>query len=499
MIITDRTPLPLLRPAFAELEGLYEPWHAAAVAEPRLVVLNEPLAVELGLDVEELRSPRGVAALVGAGLPEETTTLAQAYAGHQFGGYSPRLGDGRALLLGELVDREGRRRDLHLKGSGPTPFARGGDGLAALGPMLREHLVGEAMHALGIPTTRALAVVTTGTPVAREVLLPGAVLARVASSHLRVGTFQYVAARGDVALLRQLADHAIARHYPAAADAAQPYVALFEAVAEAQAALVARWMLVGFVHGVMNTDNTSISGETLDYGPCAFMDAYDPATVFSSIDHGGRYAFGNQPLIVQWNLARLGEAMLALFADELEPAVEAANGVLETVADRYERHWLDGMRAKLGLRSADPGDGELARDLLDVLHAQQIDFTSCFRALSAVATGDVDVARRLFTSPETFDSWTARWRARLDAEAATSRRDRRGDGAHQPGIHPAQPPRGGSPHCGNRRRPRRVRAAAGGDHPPVRIRAPTGSAMPSRLRPAPSGTARSAAPEKGEI
>jgi uncharacterized protein YdiU (UPF0061 family) len=417
VIITDRAPLPLLRPAFAELDGLYEPWRAAAVAEPRLVVLNEPLAVELGLDVDELRSPRGVAALVGAGLPEETTTLAQAYAGHQFGGYSPRLGDGRALLLGELVDREGRRYDLHLKGSGPTPFARGGDGLAALGPMLREHLVGEAMHALRIPTTRALAVVTTGTPVAREVLLPGAVLARVASSHLRVGTFQYVAARGDVSLLRRLADHAIARHYPAAADSAQPYVALYEAVAEAQAALVARWMLVGFVHGVMNTDNTSISGETLDYGPCAFMDTYDPATVFSSIDHGGRYAFGNQPLIVRWNLARLGEAMLALFADELEPAVEAANGVLETVADRYERHWLDGMRAKLGLRSADPDDGELARDLLDVLHAQQIDYTSCFRALSAVATGDVDVARRLFTSPETFGSWTRRWRARLDAEA----------------------------------------------------------------------------------
>ncbi len=403
--ITDRTPLPLQHPAFAELEGLYEPWRAAAVAEPRLVVLNEPLAVELGLDVDELRSPRGVAALVGAGLPEETTTLAQAYAGHQFGGYSPRLGDGRALLLGELIDREGRRRDLHLKGSGPTPFARGGDGLAALGPMLREHVVGEAMHALAIPTTRALAVVATGEPVAREVLLPGAVLARVASSHLRVGTFQYVAARGDVSLLRQLADHAIARHYPAAGDSPQRYVALFEAVVEAQAALVARWMLVGFVHGVMNTDNTSISGETLDYGPCAFMDAYDPATVFSSIDHGGRYAFGNQPLIVRWNLARLGEAMLALFADELEPAVEAANGVLETVADRSDRYWLDGMRSKLGLCSADPADGALARDLLDVLHAQQVDFTSCFRALSAVATGDAEVAQRLFSAPEAFDAW----------------------------------------------------------------------------------------------
>ena len=417
VIITDRTPLPLLRPAFAELDGLYEPWRAAPVAEPRLVVLNEPLAVELGLDVDELRSPRGVAALVGAGLPEETTTLAQAYAGHQFGGYSPRLGDGRALLLGELVDREGRRRDLHLKGSGPTPFARGATAWPRSDRCCASTSSVRPCTRSGSRRQRALAVVTTGTPVAREVLLPGAVLARVASSHLRVGTFQYVASRGDMGLLRQLADHAIARHYPAAADSAQPYVALFEAVAEAQAALVARWMLVGFVHGVMNTDNTSISGETLDYGPCAFMDAYDPATVFSSIDHGGRYAFGNQPLIVRWNLARLGEAMLPLFADELEPAVEAANGVLETVADRYERHWLDGMRAKLGLRSADPGDGKLARDLLDVLHAQQIDYTSCFRALSAVATGDVDVARRLFTSPETFDSWTGRWRARLDAEA----------------------------------------------------------------------------------
>ena len=416
MIITDRTPLPLLRPAFAELEGLYEPWDAAPVPESRLVVLNESLAAELGLDVEELRSPRGVAALVGEGLSAGTTTLAQAYAGHQFGAYSPRLGDGRALLLGELLDRQGRRRELHLKGSGPTPFARGGDGRATLGPMLREHLIGEAMHVLGIPTTRALAVIATGDPVAREVLLPGAVLARVASSHLRVGTFQYVAAQGDVSLLQRLADHAIARHYPAAADAAQPYVALFEAVVEAQAALVARWMLVGFVHGVMNTDNTSISGETLDYGPSAFMDAYDPATVFSSIDYGGRYAFGNQPSIVHWNLARLGEAMLALFADELDPAVEAANGVLRTLADRYDRHWLEGMRSKLGLTSSAPADADLARELLDVLHAQQVDFTSSFHALSAVSTGDADVAHPLFVAPAAFDAWAARWRVRLAAE-----------------------------------------------------------------------------------
>jgi uncharacterized protein YdiU (UPF0061 family) len=412
VIATERTPLPLLRPDFADLEGLSAPWPAAPLSDPQLVVLNEPLAAELGLDVELLRSPAGVAALVGHGLPEGSTTLAQAYAGHQFGGFSSSLGDGRALLLGELVDRDGWRRDLHLKGSGATPYARGLDGRAALGPMLREHLVGEAMHALGIPTTRALAVVSTGEAVRREVLLPGAVLARVASSHLRVGTFQYAAVHGDVALLRRLADHAIARHQPAAAEEKQPYVALFQAVLEAQAALVARWMLVGFVHGVMNTDNTTISGETIDYGPCAFIDAYDPATVFSSIDHGGRYAFGNQPRIAHWNLARLGEAMLPLFADELEPAVEAANGVLASFADRYDEHWLEGMRAKLGLATPDPSDGDLARELLELMRAEHVDFTSCFRALSSAVAGD-DASRRLFAEPEAFDAWAAQWRSRL--------------------------------------------------------------------------------------
>ncbi len=417
VITVDRQPLPLLRPAFAELEGLYEPWDAAPAPEPRLIVLNEPLAVELGLDVEQLRTPEGVAALIGRAVPESTITLAQAYAGHQFGGFSSSLGDGRALLLGEVVDAHGRRRDVHLKGSGPTPFSRGGDGRAALGPMLREHLVSEAMHALGIPTTRALAVVATGEPVVREVLLPGAVLVRVASSHLRVGTFQYAAVHGDVALLRRLADHAIARHHPTAADAEQPYVALFEAVAEAQAALVARWMLVGFVHGVMNTDNMTISGETIDYGPCAFMDVYDPATVFSSIDHGGRYAYGNQPLIAHWNLARLAEAMLGLFGDEVEPAIEAANGVLHTFSERYERFWSDGMRAKLGLVASHPGDGDLARDLLDLLQVQRLDMTSAFRALSAAAIGDDTTVHRAFPDPDAFDAWAARWRSRLAAEA----------------------------------------------------------------------------------
>jgi uncharacterized protein YdiU (UPF0061 family) len=281
-----------------DVPALTLPWTAAAVEEPQLLVLNDELAAELGLDAQALREPSGLALLVGNGVPD---TVAMAYAGHQFGHYSPRLGDGRALLLGELVDTAGRRRDLHLKGSGRTPFARGGDGFAVVGPMLREYLISEAMHALGIPTTRSLAVIGTGRTVRRERLLPGAVLARVAASHIRVGTFQYAAATGDHDLLRALADHAIARHHPDAAHAENPYLDLFRRVMAAQASLVARWMLVGFVHGVMNTDNVTISGETIDYGPCAFMDAVDPRTVFSSIDETGRYAYGNQPAVTQWN------------------------------------------------------------------------------------------------------------------------------------------------------------------------------------------------------
>ena len=413
MLVTDRSPLPLLRPDFLDLDGLYEVWAAAPAPRPELVVLNEPLAVELGLDAGVLRSAGGVAALVGEGLGPDVVTVAQAYAGHQFGGFSSSLGDGRALLLGELLDGDGRRRDLHLKGSGPTPFSRGGDGRAAVGPMLREYVIGEAMHALGIPSTRALAVVRTGEQVVREVVLPGAVLARVAASHLRVGTFQYAAVHGDEALLRRLADHAIARHHPEASEADQPYVALFDAVAEAQASLVARWMLVGFVHGVMNTDNTTISGETIDYGPCAFMDTYDPATVFSSIDHGGRYAYGNQPRIVYWNLARLGEALLPLLGSEPDAAVDAANSVLGAFPGRYERHWLDGMRAKLGLRGVDSGDGALVQDLLDLLQAQQVDFTSGMRSLSAaLKTGDSATTRDLFGEPAAFDAWAERWHRR---------------------------------------------------------------------------------------
>ncbi len=382
-------PLLTLEDTFVrDLEGLYRPWQAATAPAPRLLVLNEALAAELGIDSARLASPEGAAFLVGTDLPESAVPVAQAYAGHQFGGYNPSLGDGRALLVGEVLDVHGGRRDIHLKGSGPTPFSRGGDGLAALGPMLREYLIAEAVHALGIPTTRALAVVATGGKVARETMEPGAVLTRVAASHLRVGTFQYAAAHGGTDLVRRLADHAIARHQPEALDAPNPYLALLERVVEAQADLIARWMLVGFIHGVMNTDNTTISGETIDYGPCAFMDAYDPATVFSSIDHGGRYAYGNQPAIAQWNLARFAETLLPLLADEEEAAVAVATDVLHSFPERYERHRVDGYRAKLGLGGAAEGDEALIEDLLELLHAQQVDFTTFFRSLSSSPAGD---------------------------------------------------------------------------------------------------------------
>lgn len=387
------------------LTGMYEPWRAATAPEPALVLLNDGLAEQLGLDPAGLATPKGVALLVGNTVPEKSTPIAQAYAGHQFGGYSPRLGDGRALLVGELIDRDGQRRDLHLKGSGRTPFARGGDGKAALGPMLREYVISEAMHALGIPTTRSLAVTTTGEQIARdEGMLPGAVLARVASSHLRVGSFQYAAGSGDPALLRALADYAINRHHPHARDAANPYLALFDAVVQVQAELVARWMLVGFIHGVMNTDNMTISGETIDYGPCAFMDAFDPATVFSSIDHGGRYAYGNQPQIAQWNLARLAETLLPLIDDDVDAAVASATDVLRSFQDRYNVAWRAGMRAKLGLHDEGTGDDELLGDFLRLLQEQQVDMTSAFRKLSGVLRGE---------EQPTFEQWTARWLARV--------------------------------------------------------------------------------------
>ena len=354
-----------------DLTGLYEPWQAAPAPAPELLVLNEELAAELGVDADALRAPDGVAPSSSATPPStgrrrwRRRTQAISSAGSR-----PASATVGRSCSARCSTSDGRRRDVHLKGSGRTPFARGGDGKAAVGPMLREYVIGEAMHALGIPTTRALAVVATGEQIARDTMLPGAVLVRVAASHLRVGTFQYAAAHDDPTLVRRLADYAIARHYPHAADAENPYLAFFEGVVDAQASLVARWMLVGFIHGVMNTDNMTISGETIDFGPCAFMDAFDPATVFSSIDHGGRYAYGNQPLIAQWNLARLAETLLPLFDADTDTSVALATEVLQSFTDRYDGYWLDGMRAKLGLADARLGDGELIDDLLALLHAQ---------------------------------------------------------------------------------------------------------------------------------
>jgi len=397
-----------------ELPELHRPFTPIAVADPQLLAFNDELATALGLDAAAMRSASGVAILGGNAVPDGASPVAQAYAGHQFGGYSPRLGDGRAVLLGEIVDPSGVRFDVHLKGSGRTPFSRGGDGRAAVGPMLREYLVAEAMHALGIPTTRALAVVATGESIVREVgrrgvEVPGAVLTRIASSHLRVGSFQYAAATGDRALLQRLADHAIARHAPDAAESENPALALYDHVVSVQASLIAQWMQVGFIHGVMNTDNMTISGETIDYGPCAFMDAYDPATVFSSIDHGGRYAYGNQPAIATWNLARLGEAMLPLFADDAndtDRAVDLATATLQQFPDRFQEAWMAGMRTKLGLApnpADDASETALVADLLVLMDEHHIDWTSMMRSLSSVVRGG-DPALR----PELAE-WSERW------------------------------------------------------------------------------------------
>jgi len=396
-----------------DLPEMAVPWKAADVADPRLLVLNESLATELGLEPAWLCTADGARFLVGNLVPVGASPVAQAYAGHQFGGFVPRLGDGRALLLGELPGTDGPLRDLHLKGSGPTPFARGGDGWAAVGPMLREYVVSEAMHALGVPTTRTLAVIATGSTVQRETPLPGAVLCRIAASHLRVGSFQYAATTGDVELLRRLADHAIARHHPLAADADNPYVALLESVIAVQAPLVAQWMLLGFVHGVMNTDNMTVSGETIDYGPCAFMDAFDPETTFSSIDHRGRYAYRNQPAVAGWNLARLAESLLPLFADDRDRAVAVALESLDTFPSHYAAATSAGLRAKLGLsEQVSAADIDTLADHLFTLLAQsRVDWTSFFRALARAAVGDAEPARGLFIDLATFDVWLDRWRA----------------------------------------------------------------------------------------
>ena len=390
-----------------------------SVAAPRLIRLNRPLTFELGLDPDRLDGAEGAQIFSGNRVPEGAEPIATAYAGHQFAHFVPQLGDGRAILLGEVIDRGGVRRDIQLKGAGRTPFSRGGDGRAALGPVLREYLVSEAMAALGIPTTRAHAVVTTGEKVMRDELLPGAVFTRVASSHIRVGTFQFFASRNDVAGVRLLADHVIARHYPAAAEAENRYRALLDAVIRAQAELIAQWLLVGFIHGVMNTDNMSVTGETIDYGPCAFMDEYDPATVYSAIDRHGRYAYGNQPAIAHWNLTRLAECLVPLLANgNTTRAIAEAEEALAAFASTFETAYHAGLRRKLGLSTEQPGDAALGRDLLREMHSQRADFTLTFRRLcDAELSPENDSAlRTLFADPSVCDQWLSRWRQRLKQE-----------------------------------------------------------------------------------
>ena len=380
------------------------------VRSPKLIILNFSLAASLGLNVQALQSEDGVAVLAGNWIPEGALPLAQAYAGHQYGHFT-MLGDGRALLIGEQITPLGERFDIQLKGSGKTPYSRGGDGRAALGPMLREYIISEAMHALGIATTRSLAVVTTGESVLRETQLPGAILTRVAASHLRVGTYQYAAKWGTVVELRILADYTIKRHYPGVEGDESRYLSLLQEVIKRQAALIAKWQLVGFIHGVMNTDNMTISGETIDYGPCAFMDAYDPATVFSSIDIQGRYAYGNQPNIAGWNLARFAETLLPLLHADQEQAVKLAQNAISDFMELYHLNWLSGMRAKLGIFNEEIQDESLIEGFLSMMKEYRADYTNTFRAL----TFDTQLESNLFGTPE-FTRWHKLWQERLDRQ-----------------------------------------------------------------------------------
>ncbi|MQW86695.1 protein adenylyltransferase SelO [Sinorhizobium saheli] len=419
---TETAPFPFDN-SYARLPAnFYARVEPTPVAEPWLIKLNRPLAEELGLDVEALERD-GAAIFSGNKVPEGAEPLAMAYAGHQFGTFVPQLGDGRAILLGEVIDRHGRRRDIQLKGSGQTPYSRRGDGRAALGPVLREYIVSEAMHALGVPTTRALAATVTGQPVYREEILPGAVFTRVAASHVRVGTFQFFAARGDMESVRTLADHVIGRHYPELMDDEKPYLALLRTVAARQAALIARWLNIGFIHGVMNTDNMTVSGETIDFGPCAFVDSYDPKTVFSSIDQFGRYAYANQPAIGQWNLARLAETLVTLFDPVADTAVNLANDALTEYGTIFQKHWLDGMRRKIGLSTAEDGDLELIQALLMLMHKGKADFTLTFRRLAASAedgAADAELAE-LFEERKGLAPWLEDWRRRLAREGQQPR------------------------------------------------------------------------------
>jgi uncharacterized protein YdiU (UPF0061 family) len=437
-IAAPETPPVAFDNSYARLpQAFFARQRPATVTAPRLIKFNGALARDLGLDVAALEQD-AAAIFSGNRILPGSDPIAMAYAGHQFGNFVPQLGDGRAILLGEVAGPTGRRRDIQLKGSGPTPFSRRGDGRAALGPVLREYIISEAMHALGIPTTRALAAVTTGEPVYREEVLPGAVFTRVAASHIRVGTFQYFAARGDNDNVRILADYVIDRHYPELKAHEKPYLALLQSISERQAALIARWLHIGFIHGVMNTDNMTISGETIDFGPCAFMDQYTSAMVFSSIDRNGRYAYANQPAIGQWNIARLGETLLPLIDADQDKAVDLANAVLKAYGERFQALWLEGMRAKIGLATEEDGDLDLIQALLALMQQQDADFTLAFRRLSAVAGDGADgVFAATFREPESTAPWLAGWRERLsrDLQAPAAR------AAAMRGVNPAFIPR----------------------------------------------------------
>lgn len=403
-----------LENSYASLpDKFYSTINPIPVEAPKLVVLNEPLAKELGLNTDALQSEDALNVFAGNKVPEGGSSIAQAYAGHQFGNFT-MLGDGRALMVGEQITPKGERFDIQLKGSGRTPYSRGGDGRAALGPMLREYIISEAMHGLGIPTTRSLAVVTTGEPVIRETNLPGAIMTRVASSHLRVGTFEFARQWGSVDELQALADYAIERHYPHVKDDENKYLSFYKEVIKRQASLIAKWQLAGFIHGVMNTDNMTISGETIDYGPCAFMDTYDSATVFSSIDVQGRYAYGNQPSIGGWNLARFAETLLPLFHDDQEKAVEMAQEALSDYGDQFNNNWMSGMRAKIGLFNEEKEDEALIKELLNLMKEHSADYTNTFRSL----TLDKKEDSKLFNSPD-FDEWYKKWQERLERQTET--------------------------------------------------------------------------------
>lgn len=436
---------------------LFSAVSATPVASPALLRVNTDLCQQLGIDAGWLASPEGVAVIAGNAVAEGSANIATVYAGHQFGQFNPQLGDGRALLLGEVVDRDGRRFDIQLKGSGRTPYSRSGDGRSPLGPVIREYLVSEAMHALGVPSTRALAAVTTGEPVIRERVEPGAILARVASSHIRIGTFQFFAAREDHAALRTLVDHVLARHYPEERDQDNPALALLQAVIARQAALVAHWQHLGFVHGVMNTDNMLLCGETVDYGPCAFIEGFQPDAVFSSIDHAGRYAYRNQPGIAHWNLARLAETLVPLIADDQARAVELARAAIETFPELFSDAHAQGLAGKLGLTAIDGDDATLVEDLFDVMAQHRLDFTLTFRYLSGLPAPDAETRALadLYSPPGDLDDWVERWMARLKGEDAmgTALRDamRRRNPLFIPRNHLVQ---------------RAITAAENGDHDP---------------------------------